>query len=113
MPEAKINSLSHLKNLLTSYPFAILDFNTTWCGPCRQIAPIFSRLAYGHPKLLFAKIDVDKQDSLAKEYIVTSIPTFVVLQNGKVVNRIERANERELRRAVEKLAEVARGARRS
>lgn len=77
------------------------------------MAPIFSRLAYGHPKLLFAKIDVDKQDSVAKEYKITSMPTFVVLQNGKVVNRIEGANERELRRAVEKLAVTARGARTS
>lgn len=78
----------------------IIDFNATWCGPCRQMAPIFHKLAKEFGKdFNFVSIDVDKNPELAQKYNVQSIPAFVFLNDeGKEANRIVGAvPENELR----------------
>lgn len=62
----------------------LLDFYADWCKPCRQMAPIVERLAARYP---VAKVDVDKRRDLAVKYGVTALPTFVMLVNGRVVDR--------------------------
>lgn len=63
----------------------IIDFYADWCGPCKKIKPMFDQLAQEHSdKYLFAKVDVDQAQEVAKKYGITSIPTFVVIKNEKV-----------------------------
>ena len=68
---------------------AFVDFNATWCGPCRMIAPIFDELADEYDgKVEFFSVDVDDNGSVAAQFGVSSIPTLVLLRNGSKVQRI-------------------------
>ena len=62
----------------------LLDFFATWCGPCRMIAPFVEEIANEHPEYIIAKIDVDECPDLAREFGIESIPTLVVLRDGKI-----------------------------
>jgi thioredoxin len=64
---------------------AVLDFSATWCGPCQQVSPLVARLE--RAGLPIHKIDVDQNQALAAKYGVSSIPAFLVVINGKVVER--------------------------
>lgn len=67
----------------------IIDFNAVWCGPCRQMKPIFDKLAseFGN-KFNFVSIDIDKNPEIAEKYKVQAIPTFIFLdEDGEEVNR--------------------------
>ena len=63
----------------------LLDFFATWCGPCRMIAPFVEEIAAEHPEYIIAKIDVDECTDLARAFGIESIPTLVVLKDGKAV----------------------------
>ena len=62
----------------------LLDFFATRCGPCRMIAPFVEEIAAEHPEYIIAKIDVDECPDLAREFGIESIPTLVVLRDGKI-----------------------------
>lgn len=63
----------------------VIDFWAGWCGPCRTMAPQFERAAEMRPQYRFAKVDVDAEPSLAGAFGIRSIPTLVVLHDGKPV----------------------------
>lgn len=65
----------------------LLDFWATWCGPCRMIAPIVEEIANERTDIKVGKIDVDDQAELAGRFGIMSIPTLVVVKDGKVVNQ--------------------------
>ena len=67
----------------------VVDFWAEWCGPCKMAAPIFESLAekYGD-KVKFAKLNIDEQGELAVMNRVMSIPTFIVFDGGKAVDRM-------------------------
>lgn len=64
----------------------LLDFWATWCGPCRMVSPTIEEVAKETTDLKVGKVNVDEQPELAKSFRVMSIPTLVVLKDGKVTN---------------------------
>ena len=67
----------------------LVDFYADWCGPCRMLAPILEKIANKlKGKAHVAKLDVDSSQRTASAFQVTSIPTLVLIQNGKEVGRI-------------------------
>lgn len=65
----------------------IVDFWASWCGPCRMVSPIVDEIAAERSDIKVGKINVDEQPELAAQFGVMSIPTLVVIKNGKVVNQ--------------------------
>ena len=64
---------------------ALLDFYADWCGPCRMVLPLVDEIAAERGDLLVGKINVNENPDLAEEFKVLSIPTLVVLKDGKAV----------------------------
>lgn len=65
----------------------LLDFWASWCGPCRMVAPTIDEIAEERSDIKVGKINVDEQPELASAFQVMSIPTLVVIKNGKIANR--------------------------
>lgn len=63
----------------------VIDFFTTWCGPCMRLSPLIEELAEAHPEITFIKVDCDKLGRVAARYNVYSIPDLRYLENGKEI----------------------------
>ena len=67
----------------------VIDFYADWCGPCHMMEPIIKELEKElGDKVKFEKVDVDAENEKAQQYEVLSIPTFVIIKDGKEVDRI-------------------------
>ena len=64
----------------------LVDFWAEWCGPCKSMHPIFSRMAKKYKSIRFARVNVDNAQDIARRYGVQSIPTFIMFKNGEVAN---------------------------
>lgn len=65
----------------------LLDFWASWCGPCRMVSPVVDEIADETPTIKVGKINVDEQRELAAAFNIMSIPTLVVMKNGKITNQ--------------------------
>lgn len=61
----------------------VVDFWATWCGPCRMMAPVLEELDREREDLIIAKVDVDEEPELAMQFKVVSIPTILLIRDGK------------------------------
>ncbi|KAI5362056.1 Putative Thioredoxin domain-containing protein [Septoria linicola] len=98
-----ITSTGHFKATTASSTYTIVDFYADWCGPCKQISPIFEQLAGAESKpgrIVFAKVNVDNQRDVASIYGISAMPTFLVLKGSKVVETVRGANPTALRSAI-------------
>lgn len=86
MSAIKINkeSFEEIKN---SEKKVLIDFYADWCGPCRMMAPIIDELAGERDDVIIGKINVDDEPELAERFGVFSIPTLVVMKDGKVLHQ--------------------------
>lgn len=68
--------------------YTLIDFYADWCGPCQVMKPVFAEIEKDYTgKIEFKKVDVDADSAMAAQYGIMSIPTFVILKDGKEVSR--------------------------
>ncbi|MEE1219482.1 MAG: thioredoxin [Ruminococcus sp.] len=87
MSVIKVNHGNFKSAVLNNDNLVLLDFWATWCGPCQMIAPVIAEIAEENPEYFVGKVNVDEEPELAEAFAVTSIPTLVVMKNGKVINK--------------------------
>ncbi len=87
MSVIKINKENFKNEVLNSDKPVLLDFYADWCGPCRMVGPVVSEIADERNDIKVVKINVDEQSELAAQFGVMSIPTLVVIKDGKIVNK--------------------------
>ena len=87
MSAININIQNFEQEVLQSDKPVLLDFWAPWCGPCRMVVPLVEEIAEERPDIKVCKINVDEEQELAMRYNVYSIPTLMVLENGKIINQ--------------------------
>jgi len=65
--------------------FVLIDFWASWCGPCRQFAPVYEAASERHEDLVFAKVDTEAQQELAAAFDIRSIPTLMIVRDNVAV----------------------------
>lgn len=87
MSVRNITSENFEAEVLNADKVVLLDFFATWCGPCRMVSPIIDEIAEENEDIIVGKVDVDKESELANRFQVYSIPTLVVMKDGKVLSQ--------------------------
>ena len=83
----KVTSENFESEVLQSDKPVLIDFYADWCGPCKMLSPIVDEVAEENTDIKVVKINVDNAQDLAMKYQVMSIPTLVVIKDGREVNR--------------------------
>ncbi len=91
MTAININKNNFQNEVMNSDKTVLLDFWAPWCAPCRMVVPIIEEIAGERPDIKVGKINVDEQSELASEFSIMSIPTLVVMKNGKIVQQVSGA----------------------
>lgn len=67
---------------------SIIDFYALWCGPCRMLEPILESISEENEDITIYKVNIDENPELANQFMVTSIPTIVLMNNGSKIETL-------------------------
>ena len=95
MSAININKNNFQNEVMNADKPVLLDFWASWCAPCRMVVPIIEEIANEREDIKVGKINVDEQPELASEFGIMSIPTLVVMKNGKIVQQVSGARPKE------------------
>ena len=87
MSAVQVNQNNFREEVVNSDRPVLIDFFAPWCGPCRMVVPIVEQIAEERPDVKVGKVNIDEQFELAREFGVMTIPTLVVMKDGKVIRQ--------------------------
>ena len=87
MAALNITKQNFEQEVLHSDKKVLIDFWAAWCGPCRRVSPVIEEIADERPDIKVCKVNVDEQPELAAQFQIMSIPTLMVIKDGKVTNK--------------------------
>lgn len=90
-----LNKNNFQEEVMNAEKPVLIDFWAPWCGPCQMVLPLIEEIAEERSDIKVCKVNVDEQIELAKQFQVMSIPTLVVIKDGKVTNRAMGARGKE------------------
>ena len=70
---------------MTSQGLVLVDFFATWCGPCKMLGPVLEDMASDRDSIDIVKVDIDESMNLARQYGIMSVPTLVLMKDGKIL----------------------------
>ena len=88
MSAININKNNFQNEIMNSEKPVLLDFWAPWCAPCRMLAPVVEEIASERADIKVGKINKDEQSELANKFGIMSIPTLVVMKNGKIIQQV-------------------------
>jgi thioredoxin 1 len=84
-----VTEASFDEKVLQSDKLVLVDFWATWCGPCRMVAPVLEEIGAEYSDTItIAKLDIDENPSVARDYQVLSVPTLILFKGGEPVKQI-------------------------
>jgi thioredoxin 1 len=97
----EIESREELQEIIDENEYVVIDFFTTWCQPCKRIAPILNEYAANYDKIVFVKVNAQKK--AAKNYRIEAIPTFMAFKNGHIYDTMQGADPMKLKNMIKNL----------
>lgn len=87
MSVINVNKNNFNSEVVRSEKPVLLDFWAPWCGPCRRVGPLVEEIADERKDIKVVKINIDEQRELAEQFQIMSIPTLMVVKDGKITNQ--------------------------